>query len=140
MTTTASRVSAIGWRRNRFIRTILGMTAISATVLRVSLGSVALVGLACSKTPRSNAGTQPLVRAYMTPPAAERVMGRMLDAAARHDWALSVRTDSAALAEADIAIIDSAGRLVARLRAGSPVMAEAHALAETVLAPVAAPR
>jgi len=117
------------------------MTAISATVLRVSLGSVALVGLACSKTPRSNAArTQPLVRAYVTPPAAERVMGRMLDAAARHDWALSVRTDSAALAEADIAIIDSAGRLVARLRAGSPVMAEAHALAETVLAPVAAPR
>ena len=117
------------------------MTAISATVLRVSLGSVALVGLACSKTPRSNAArTQPLVRAYVTPPAAERVMGRMLDAAARHDWALSVRTDSAALAEADIAIIDSAGRLVARLRAGSPVMAEAHALAEIVLAPGAAPR
>jgi len=117
------------------------MTAISATVLRVSLGSVALVGLACSKTPRSNAARmQPLVRAYVTPPAAERVMGRMLDVAARHNWALSVRTDSAALAEADIAIIDSAGRLVARLRPGSPVMAEAHALAETVLAPGGAPR
>src|SRR2546425_6221059 len=112
------------------------MTAISATVLRVSLGSVALVGLACSKTPRSNAArTQPLVRAYVTPPAAERVMGRMMDAAARHDWALSVRTDSAALAEADIAIADSAGRLVARLRAGSPVRVEARTLAEAVLPP-----
>src|SRR5436309_2332566 len=88
----------------------------------------------------SAARTPPLVTAYVTPPAAERVMGRMLDAAARHDWRLSVRTDSAALAEADVAIIDSAGRLVARLRAGSPVAAEARTLAETVLAPGAAPR
>src|SRR5438445_280673 len=87
----------------------------------------------------SSARARPRLR-NVTPPAAERVMGRMLDAAARHDWALSVRTDSAALAEADIAILDSAGRLVARLRAGSPVMAEAHALAEIVLAPGAAPR
>ena len=112
------------------------MTAISATVLRVSLVSLALAGLACRKSPRSRAArTQPLVTAYVTPPAAERLMGRMLDAAARHDWALSVRTDSAALAEADVAIVDSAGQLVARLRAGSPVMAEARALAETVLPP-----
>jgi len=112
------------------------MTAISATVLRVSLVSLALAGLACRKAPRSSAArTQPLVRVYVTPPAAERVMGRMMDAAARHDWALSVRTDSAALAEADIAIADSAGRLVARLRAGSPVSAEARTLAEAVLPP-----
>ena len=117
------------------------MTPISATVLRVSLASLALAGLACRKAPRSSAArTPPLVTAYVTPPAAERVMGRMLDAAARHDWRLSVRTDSAALAEADVAIIDSAGRLVARLRAGSPVAAEARTLAETVLAPGAAPR
>ncbi len=117
------------------------MTPISATALRVSLASLALAGLACRKAPRSSAArAPPLVTAYVTPPAAERVMGRMLDAAARHDWRLSVRTDSAALAEADVAIIDSAGRLVARLRAGSPVAAEARALAEAVLPPGALPR
>jgi hypothetical protein len=111
------------------------MTAVTATVLRVSLASLALAGLACRKSSRSSAPgrKQPLVTAYVTPQVAERLMGPMLDAAARRDWALSLRTDSAALAEADVAIVDSAGRLVARLRAGSPVAAEARTLAEAVL-------
>jgi hypothetical protein len=117
------------------------MTAITATVLRVSLASVALTGLACRESSRSRAPsrTQPLLTAYVAPRVAQRMMGPMLDAAARHDWSLSFRTDSAAIVEADLAIVDSAGRLVARLRAGSPVAAQARTLAEAVLPGAVAP-
>jgi len=52
--------------------------------------------------------------------------GRLQTIAARHQWALSIRTDSAALAEADLAIADSAGTLVSRVRAGSPAAAQAR--------------
>ena len=85
--------NAIGWRRSRFTRTILGMRVLAATVARL---------LACCL-------------------------------AARRQWALSIRTDSAALAEADLAIVDSAGTLVGRVRTGSPAAAQARQMADVVL-------
>jgi len=47
-------------------------------------------------------------------------------------WALSIRTDSAALADADLAIVDSAGTLVSHVRAGSPAAAQARQMADAV--------
>ena len=57
----------------------------------------------------------------------------MTGVAARRGWALSVRTDSAAVAEADLVVADSAGVLVARLKSGSPAAAQARQLADAVL-------
>ncbi len=59
--------------------------------------------------------------------------GRLQTIAAQHQWALSIRTDSAALAEADLAIADSAGTLVSRVRAASPAAAQARQMADAVL-------
>ena len=96
----------------------------------------AVVGLACrrparARTPPADAGT--VVTVYVTPKAIDRLMGRLTSVAASHEWALSVRTDSAAVAEADLVVADSAGVLVARLRSGSLAAAQARQLADAVL-------
>src|SRR5207245_9816038 len=118
-----SKPRAIGWRRRRFTRTILGMRAMDATVRRLLVSSLAVLGLGCKKLSPvgkapADAGT--VVTVYVPPDAVDRLMGRLTAIAARHQWALSVRTDAAALAEADLVVADSAGSVVRRLRPGSP--------------------
>jgi hypothetical protein len=76
-----------------------------------------------------------MVTVYVPARIADQVIGPLQAAAARHGWALSVRTDSGALAEADLTIADSAGRLVARVRRGSPVEAQAREMAKGVAGP-----
>jgi len=127
---------AIGWRRSRFTRTILGMRVPHATVARLVACSLAGATLACGETPRPrprppDAGL--LVTVYLAPKAADRLAGRLQTVAVRRQWALSIRTDSAALADADLAIVDSAGTLVSRVRAGSPAAAQARQMADVVL-------
>ena len=96
---------AIGWRRKRFTRTILGMKVRDATVARLLL--CALLGLApaCKQAPRArprppDAGT--MVTVYLPPKSADLLAGRLQLIAAQHQWALSIRTDPAALVEADL--------------------------------------
>jgi len=105
------------------------MRVIAATVL------LAVVGLACrrparARTPPADAGT--VVTIYMGPRAVDRLLSRLTGVAASHQWALSVRTDSAALAEADLVVAESAGVFVGRLRSGSPAAAQARQLADAV--------
>ena len=93
-------------------------------------------GLACNRAPRAapppaDAGT--MLTVYLPPKSAERLMGRFQAVAAQHQWALSVRTDSAALAEADLVVVESAGALRGRVRAGSPAAAQARQMADAVL-------
>ena len=107
-----------------------------ATVARLVACSLAGATLACGETPRPrprspDAGL--LVTVYLAPKAADRLAGRLQTVAARRQWALSIRTDSAALADADLAIVDSAGTLVSRVRAGSPAAAQARQMADLVL-------
>ncbi|HYT03405.1 MAG TPA: hypothetical protein VEM13_00830 [Gemmatimonadales bacterium] len=107
-----------------------------ATVLRLVVSTLTLAGPACRRAPRAvtrppDAGT--MVTVYVAPKVAERVMGRLQTVAARYQWALSIRTDSAAQADADLAIVDSAGVLVGRLRAGSPAAPQARQMAAAVL-------
>src|SRR5207237_453888 len=114
----ARRARAIGWRRRRFTRTILVMRAIAATVL------LAVVGLACrrparARTPPADAGT--VVTVYVAPKAVDRLMGRLTRFAASHQCALSLRTDSAALAEADLVVGESAGRTFEARRGKRPM-------------------
>ena len=73
------------------------------------------------------------VTVYVPPKAADSLAAQLQAVAARRQWALSIRTDSAALSEADLAIADSAGTLVSRVRAGSPAEAQARQMAEAVL-------
>ncbi|HKW41842.1 MAG TPA: hypothetical protein VJN39_11390 [Gemmatimonadales bacterium] len=107
------------------------MRAIDATVcLLVS------PWLGCKQAPR--AGTRPpdagvVVTVYVPAKMAEQLMGRLQSVAARRQWALSVRTDSAALVEADLAIVDSGGRLRARVRPGSPAAQQARQMSEAVV-------
>jgi len=128
--------NAIGWRRSRFTRTILGMRVPDATVARLLTGCLAGAALACNETPRASprpadAGT--LVTVYLPPKTADRLAGRLQSVAAQRQWALSIRTDSAALADADLAIVDSAGTLVGRVRAGASAAAQARQIADAVL-------
>ncbi len=74
-----------------------------------------------------------MVTVYVPPKAVDRIAGRLQTIAAQRQWALSIRTDSTALAEADLAIVDSAGTLVSRVRAGSPAAAQARQMADAVL-------
>jgi hypothetical protein len=113
-----------------------GCSGARAVRLLVSLGLACQ--LACRKGPPStrdgtpaDAGT--VVTVYVAPESADRMVGRLTAVAARRRWSLSVRTDTAARAEADLAIVDSAGTLVGRLRAGSPAASRARELAEAVL-------
>ena len=128
--------SAIGWRRSKFTRTILGMRVLDATVARLLTCCLVGAALACREQPRArprpaDAGT--MVTVYLPPRTADRLAGRLQAVAAQRQWALSIRTDSAALADADLAIVDSAGTLVARVRAGSPAAAQARLMADVVL-------
>ena len=74
-----------------------------------------------------------MVTVSVAPGLADRLMGRLQLVAARHQWALSVRTDSASVDDADLQIVDSAGHWVGRIRPGSPVAAQAKQMAEAVL-------
>src|SRR5207302_860187 len=81
-----------------------------ATVARLLACCLAAAALACREARRANprpadAGT--MVTVYVPPKAADRIAGRLQTIAAQHQWALSIRTDSAALADADLAIADS---------------------------------
>lgn len=112
------------------------MRVLDATVARLLACCLAGAALACSEKPRArprpaDAGT--MVTVYLPPKTADRLAGRLQAVAARRQWALSIRTDSAALADADLAIVDSAGTLVARVRAGSPAAAQARQMADVVL-------
>lgn len=94
------------------------------------------VVLACKQAPRTNprpadAGT--VVTVYLPPKAVDRLMGRLQSVAARHQWVLSVRTDGAALGEADLAVVDSSGMLAAHVRPGSAAAVQAKQMAEAVL-------
>jgi len=111
------------------------MRAINATVTGLLASSVAVLGAGCRRSspasrPRDAGAT---VTVYLPSSLADRFLGVLQQAAASHQWALSVRTDSAALAEADLTIADSAGRTVARVRDTSPVAAQAQLLANAVI-------
>src|SRR2546430_9693386 len=94
---------AIGWRRSRFTRTILGMRVPHATVARLVACSLAGATLACGETPRPrprspDAGL--LVTVYLAPKAADRLARPPPTVAAPRPWALSIPTDRAAPADA----------------------------------------
>jgi hypothetical protein len=106
--------------------TVFGSVAAAVTVA---------AGLACrqaARTPARPPDAGAMVTVYVAPGIADRVMGRLQLVAARHQWALSVRTDSAAVGEADLRIVDSAGRSVGRIRPGSPVAVQAQQMADAV--------
>jgi len=112
------------------------MRVLNATGARLLACCLAGAALACNEKPRASprpadAGT--MVTVYVPPKTADRLVGRLQAVAARRQWALSIRTDSAALADADLAIVDSAGTLVGRVRAGSPAAAQARQMADAVL-------
>jgi hypothetical protein len=107
-----------------------------ATVARVVACWLAGAAIGCKEAPRPSprppdAGL--MVTVYLGPKLADRLVGRLQAVAARRQWALSIRTDNAALADADLAIVDSAGTLVGRVRAGSPAAAQARQMADAVL-------
>ena len=112
------------------------MRALEATALRLLVSSLAAWGLACKQSPRASArpadaGTVVIV--YVPPKSVDRLIDRLATVAAQRRWVLSVRTDSAALGEADLVIVDSAGRFVGRPRRGSAAAAQARQMAEAVL-------
>lgn len=61
---------------------------------------------------------------YLPSGMADRLMGRLQGIAAQHQWALSIRTDSAAMTEADLVLVDSAGSPVSRVRPGASRQAQ----------------
>ncbi len=108
-----------------------------ATALRLFVSSLACLGASCRPASRAGRSQPPadagtLVTVYVPASAAERLMSRLSAEASRHRWTLSMRTDSAALREADLVVVDSAGTLVGRLRPGSPAAAQAKTLAEAL--------
>jgi len=112
------------------------MRVLDATVARRLACCLAGTALACSEPRRANpppADAGALVTVYLPPKTADRIAGRLQAVAAQRQWALSIRTDSAALADADLAIMDSAGTLVSRVRTGSPAAAQARQMADAVL-------
>jgi hypothetical protein len=112
------------------------MRSLNATVLGSLASGMVAAGLACRQAARAPArppDAGAMVTVYVAPGIADRVMGRLQLVAARHQWALSVRTDSAAVGEADLWIVDSAGRWVGRIRPGSPLAAQAQQMADAVL-------
>lgn len=93
--------------------------------------SLLVSSLACGTAPRASRPPDAggAVTVYVPPKNADRVMARLTTLAARHQWALSLRTDSAAIGEADLIIVDSAGRLIGRPRPGSPSAVQAKQMA-----------
>src|SRR5436190_24162497 len=82
----AMSVKAIGWRRSRFTRTILGMRVPDATVTRLLACCLAAAALACREARRASprpadAGT--MVTVYVPPKAADRMVGRLQTIAAQ---------------------------------------------------------
>ncbi len=111
------------------------MRAGTATVVGLFASSIAVLAAGCSRSapasrPR-DAGA--MLTVFLPSSLADRFLGALQQTAASHQWGLSVRTDSGALAEADLTIADSGGRTVARVRETSPVAAQAHQLADAVL-------
>jgi hypothetical protein len=102
------------------------MRALHATVVAL---------LACRPSASRAPDADAMVTVYVPSRMADQVIGPLQAAAARHRWALSVRTDSGALAEADLTIADNGGRPVARVRRGSVMEAQARQLAKEVGGP-----
>lgn len=73
-----------------------------------------------------------MVTVYLPPKRAEQLAGRLQLIAAQHQWSLSVRTDTAALAEADLAFVDSGGTLVGRVRERAAAAPQARQMAAAV--------
>jgi hypothetical protein len=74
------------------------MRSLNATVLGPLASGMVAAGLACRQAARAPARSPDagaMVTVYVAPGIADRVMGRLQLVAARHQWALSVRTDSA---------------------------------------------
>jgi hypothetical protein len=112
------------------------MRVFDATVTRLLTCCLASAALACREQPRASprpADAGLMVTVYLPPKTADRLAGRLQKVAAQRQWALSIRTDSAALADADLAIVDSAGTLVGRVRTGSPAAVQARQMADAVL-------
>jgi len=112
------------------------MRATDATVVCLLAGLFALAcrrsGRAGASAPPADGGAGAVVSVYMPSRMADRLMGRLQAVAAQHQWVLSVRTDSAALAEVDLIIDDSAGAPVGRVRPGARSAAEAQQMAEVL--------
>ena len=70
---------------------------------------------------------------YVPSKMADRLMGRLQGIAAQHQWVLSVRTDSAAMTEADLVIFDSSGRPVSRVRPGAGAARQAQQMADAAV-------
>src|SRR2546430_12058516 len=98
------------------------MRALHATVV------VAL--LACRPSASRAPAGDAMVTVYVTAGMADRVMGPLQAVAARHRWALSLRTDSGALTDADPTIADTAGRPAARVRWGAALGMQATDVAK----------
>jgi hypothetical protein len=112
------------------------MRVTAATLPHLAVAALAAAGLACKRAPRASpppADAGAVVTVYLPPKMADRLMGRFQVVAAQHQWALSIRTDSAALADADLVVVDSAGVLRGRVRAGSPAAAQAKQMADVAL-------
>src|SRR2546430_4143309 len=97
------------------------MRALHATVIGLLASSIAGAGLGCRPSPRASRPPDggALVTVYVPARMADQVMGRLQAGAARHPWALSVRTGTPALADAHPTIADSAGPPVGPVRSGS---------------------
>lgn len=94
-------------------------------------------GIGCKRSDRASALPPPtdagtVVTVYMPSRMADRLMGRLQGVAARHQWVLSVRTDSAALGEADLVIADSGGMPVGRVRPGARAGTQAQQMADAL--------
>jgi putative aminopeptidase FrvX len=94
-------------------------------------------GLACKRSERASASQPPadagtVVTVYLPSRMADRLMGRLQGIAAQHQWALSVRTDTAAMTEADLVIVDSAGSPVSRVRPGARAGRQAQQMADAI--------
>jgi hypothetical protein len=111
------------------------MNASDATV--ACLLAALSAGLGCKRSERASASPPPadagtVVTVYLPSKLADRLMGRLQGVAARHQWVLSVRTDSAAVAEADLVIGDSGGTPVGRVRQGARAAVQAQQMADAL--------
>ena len=93
----------------------------------------AVLVTACSKRAPP---APPTITAYVPQSATDRVVVPMLNAAANHHWALSIRTDSSAPGEVDLIVIDRGGQLAAHPRPDSPAAAQAREIAAAIHLPL----
>src|SRR2546421_4955307 len=108
------------------------MRALHATVIGLLASSIAGAGLGCRPSPRASHPPDggALVTVYVPARMADQVMGRLQAVAARHPWALSGRTDSAALADPHPTVAHSAGPPGAPGPSGSAAGDQAGPLAD----------